>query len=264
MKDKMILAGILIFSLALSASTDAQLMDRFLDGIASEDVLSDEEPVYATIGVDYPGIRHHFAVSNDTVFLNLLRDRVVGSSADASTITNADEKLRLSVGMMLLYRYDLTNSLPSYANIVTNGVCVDMVSECAFYLGYGLGVSTNLLDFLKSDGFSMMEVCRVEEFYDGMFRGLNARYVKAGMTNKVLSVALGCLNEMGAWKQADFETRFLWPEYATSSNRYLAAQRALQIVPPPASSNRKISPTKRRLTVPPVAMRLVPRKRFPK
>ena len=83
----------------------------------------------------------------------------------------------------------------------------------------------------------MMEVCRVEEFYDGMFRGLNARYVKAGMTNKVLSVALGCLNEMGAWKQADFETRFLWPEYATSSNRYLAAQRALQIVPPPASSN---------------------------
>ena len=201
------------------------LMDRFLDGIASVDVLPEEDPVPTTLLADYPGIVLFEGVENDADFVRLLEGTATNLAYSATIVTNEDAELRLSTAMMLLGQYSLTNSLPVFEAIVTNGLAVDVVPEAAFYLGEANGIMSGPLRGWLANA------------YEGVFRGLNSRIATSVETNRVVSIALTCLGRHVAWKESDCEVCYLWPAYATSSNRYVAAQLAREANPPCASSN---------------------------
>ena len=213
------------------------LMDRFLDGIASVDVLPEVDPVPTTLLADYPGIALFDGVESDADFVRLLEVTTTNLAYSATTVTNQDAELRLSTAMMLLGQYSLTNSLPVFAAVVTNGLAVDVVPEAAFYLGEANGIMSGPVRSWLEDEWPALAFERRANAYEGVFRGLNSRIASPVETNRVVSIALTCLGRHVAWKESDCEVCFLWPAYATSSNRYVAAQLAREANPPCASSN---------------------------
>ena len=213
------------------------LMDRFLDGIASIDVLPEEDPVPTTLLADYPGIVLFEGVENDADFVRLLEATATNLAYSATIVTNEDAELRLSTAMMLLGQYSLTNSLPVFEAIVTNGLAVDVVPDAAFYLGEANGIMSGPLRGWLENAWSTLPFERRAKAYAGVFRGLNSRISTSVETNRVVSIALTCLGRHVAWKESDCEVCYLWPAYATSSNRYVAAQLAREANPPCASSN---------------------------
>lgn len=227
--------GCVLFAAQVASAGD--LMDRFLDGVSSEDVLTEEEPVLTNLVNDYPGIVRFWGITNDVDFVPLLEAKVSSLANSGVTATNADERMRLSTAMLLLSEYNLTNSLPLFSMVVTNGTDESMVEEAAVYVGYGLGASPDLVRFLGSNGFVGMADSRVGAAQSGVFRGINYGKGDALATNRTISIALNCLKDSRTWRSGDCELTYVWPAYATSSNRYVAAQLALRADPLPASSN---------------------------
>ena len=94
--------------------------------------------------------------------------------------------------------------------------------------------------------------------YEGVFRGLNSRISTSVETNRVVSIALTCLGRHVAWKESDCEVCYLWSAYATSSNRYVAAQRARAADPPCVSSNYLARVIAELEALPPGTMQMLP------
>ena len=222
MKKIMLMVALTMLACSIYGSP---LMDRFLDGIASVDVLPEVDPVPTTLLADYPGIALFDGVESDADFVRLLEVTTTNLAYSATTVTNQDAELRLSTAMMLLGQYSLTNSLPVFAAVVTNGLAVDVVPEAAFYLGEANGIMSGPVRSWLEDEWPALAFER------------RARIASPVETNRVVSIALTCLGRHVAWKESDCEVCFLWPAYATSSNRYVAAQLAREADPPCASSN---------------------------
>ena len=233
-------------------------LDRALDSLSDEDVLPLEDPVWTTITADYPGFAPLLNVSNDAAVLCCIREAVTNYARSATVTTNETEKMRLSCGMLLLERYDLTNSLSVFEEIVTNGLAVDVVPEAAFYLGEANGIMSGPVRGWLENAWSTLPFERRAKAYAGVFRGLNSRISTSVETNRVVSIALTCLGRHVAWKESDCEVCYLWPAYATSSNRYVAAQLARAADPPCASSNYLARVIAELEALPPGTMQMLP------
>ena len=212
-------------------------LDRAFDSIFNIDVLPEDDPVWTTITGDYPGFAPLLNVSGDAAVMGRVTEAASNYAFSASIATNRLDKARLSVAVLLMSRYDITNSAPLFASIVARGNCEEIVSEAAFSYAAGQGVSAPTMKNSLVEDWATLESGRRAKAYEGAFRGLNSIVGSSVDTNRVVFIAMKCIEKNIAWRQGDSELCYLWPDYATSSNRYVAAQRALQTIPPPASSN---------------------------
>ena len=209
--------------IAAHAEYAEDALDRFLDGIASEDVLPEQDYEPTTPIADYPGIVRCLGVTNDASFIRLIEDKVINLANEKSTVTNADARLRLSAAMLLLHDYSLTNSLPVFMAVVTNTTSESVVEEAAVNIGVGCGPSVELVRFLRADDCARMQDGLLAKAYAGVFRGLNCGNGDEVATNRTISIALRCLGDGRLWFPADVELTYIWGPYSVSSNRYLAA-----------------------------------------
>ena len=135
----------------------------------------------------------------------------------------------------ILRDYDATRSKESFAYCATNSqdeamtfVSALCYSECAS------DVERASLYVSSVDGAqgTRDSICR------GIVRAFEINGGSGVETNRMALLGLSMLSsQISCWHLVDKDVCVWWPDYATSSNRYVAAQRALQTVPPPASSN---------------------------
>ena len=116
----------------------------------------------------------------------------------------------------------------------SNSSVVGMVS-CAF--AKASEFDSHVWDLVRCQIPNLTESNRVSAL-QGVFAAFDAIPLGLQMTNRIVSVALDSMSERwGFWGPLDEEACRHWPAYATSSNRYVAAQLARAADPPCASSN---------------------------
>ena len=152
-------------------------------------------------------------------------------------MSNRLDRARFKGTLMLLDEFAQGDSLETFAFCVTNNA--DPTLAGYSMLAYAKACDVDgALAFHERAG----EALSAEIKKDAVCKGVLSAFVLNGgdvqATNAMVRFGLSALSSRsGCWGALDEHLCDWWPDYATSSNRYVAAQRALQTVPPPASSN---------------------------
>ena len=183
---------------------------------------------------------------------------VTNVGVQASLATNENEFAYFSGAAWILDRYgNGRDYVQSLSYVMTNSPVSEVVLLSGYY--YARADLGSCIRLCESGGLSGMPDGLRERAYAGVYNGFNSKESSETRTNEMICVAMSALPSVRmGWGQTDREICRWWPDYATSSNRYLAAQRALQIVPPPASSNYLNRVIAELEALPPGTMHLLP------
>ena len=176
-----------------------------------------------------------WGVGSNQLF-SVLRDYAVDRVRTNGFATNRLEVVRVRRALNMLKDYDGVNSAETFLQCATN--CGNASVAYSAFRQYALsgGIDAAIGVLAQESGVGSPETA---VFVQG---GASSAFDDIGgtstQTNKMISLEMRhILFCRRRWSESDGYVCRWWPDYATSSNRYVAAQRALQAIPPPASSN---------------------------
>ena len=190
-------------------------------------------------------------------FISALNEYALRISNEVGDGSNRQDVVRLRRVLNILNDYDGSNSSETFAFCATNS----NDASVAYSAARQYSVNT------AADSAISLLTASVHHVSSGMLNyiqgGVSSAFDDLGgtvvQTNKLISLEMNYIAQnKKRWGESDGYICRWWPDYATSSNRYLAAQRALQVVPPPASSNYLNRVIAELEALPPGTMQLLP------
>ena len=232
-------------------------IEELLLALSSEDVSDEGEFVPTTVENDYSAFLAEKHMTGNQL-LNRVGDIVKAAASNVSTATNHFKRRIVSCGLNFLNDYGGTNAYSVYTFVITNAVPEVAVDLASFY-SCTKDVEANCASSVyQAQDFWNMSMSQRAPAVLGLTMAFDAKRPSQAVTNRMLAVGMKALPRGESFGQFDSRVVDWWPDYATSSNRYLAAQRALQVVPPPASSNYLNRVIAELEALPPGTMHLLP------
>ena len=150
-------------------------------------------------------------------------------------VTNRDELAQCRAALNILRDYDAIRSKPTFVYCATN--CQDVSLVFASALCYSECASSTERHSLYREIADMPLEVRTE-ITRGIIRAFSLNGGSGVETNQMTLLGLNVISDqLSCWRQTDKCISVWWPAYATSSNRYVAAQLAREANPPCVSSN---------------------------
>ena len=190
-------------------------------------------------------------------FFDVVREYCTNLCSRAAA-TNEQQATKCKGALNLLRDYDPLRSNDTFAFCATNSTdaTISFVAALSYAEHAGLDQAAELLRSSQENHAQQMNHAAIGR---GIIRSFERHGGSAAETNKAVLIVLDAMDKAyGRWHIFDKSACRWWPDYATSSNRYLAAQRALQVVPPPASSNYLNRVIAELEALPPGTMHLLP------
>ena len=192
---------------------------------------------------------------NTNLFFDLVRECCTNLCGRLD-VTNRNESVRCRVALNILRDYDAFGSKSTFAYCATN--CQDTTLAFAAAFCYSECASGAERHCLYRDIANMPLEIRAE-ISKGIFRAFSLNGGSGVETNQMALLGLKVISDhLPCWRQADKCISTWWPAYATSSNRYVAAQLARQADPPCASSNYLARVIAELEALPPGTMQMLP------
>ena len=235
---KMLLAGICM-CMALIACAEANQSERlseFLIGMTSGDISDNEEFVPSTLENDCSAFLLESDITASQLVSSvaqLVRDMAV----DSAIRTNYYKGRVFSCGLSFLGDYGSRESYDDLAYVITNCVSGGPVDLASYYYCRKNIEENCALGVYDTPRFWALSRTQRDAAVNGLCWAFDARSSSSTVTNRVLALGMKLLPAGESFGHFDSRLTSWWPAYATSSNRYVSAQRALQADPPCASSN---------------------------
>ena len=167
---------------------------------------------------------------------DILREYAVTVAATDGLITNRTEVLRLRRVLNILNDYDGFNSTDTFLRCATN--CCDISVAYSSFRQYALNAGVDRAMDVLNTGIQGVPQERTLCIQGGAASAFDDHGGSTTQTNRMISLEMrNVLQLQNRWSESDGYICRWWPAYATSSNRYVAAQLAREANPPCASSN---------------------------
>lgn len=211
-------------------------LSEFLIGMAADDISDENEFVPTTVENDCSVYlaEHGMTASQLVASVSTL---VREMTTDTAVSTNSFVYRVYSCGLAFLSDYAGTDASQIFAYTMTNCVAeeiVDLASYC--YCKKNMEVNCGA-GIYSSPEFWNIPTPRRARAVDGLCWALDSHGGSAAVTNRILGMTMRLLPKGESFGHFDRRLIAWWPAYATSSNRYVAAQLAREANPPCASSN---------------------------
>ena len=218
----------------LPACAENNCVEHLLDALSHVDLLPDGMQNAGVADICGPTIDELGCGTNQ--FFELVGSYstnlcVMGDMEDRVTRT------RFKAAISLLDDYAPSNSVSVFSFCATNSEVPSVIKYCSLAFAKSAGVDEAVALYESDDVLHLSHPLR-----SAMCEGVSVAFESTGgsssATNKMVMFGLKVLSERNSyWGQMDETLCCWWPAYATSSNRYVAAQRARAADPPCVSSN---------------------------
>ena len=225
---------VLALIVVLPACAENDCVVRLLDALSHVDLLPDGVRNASIADICGPAIDELGCGTNQ--FLEFVGSYctnlcVTGDMEDRATRT------RFKEAIALLDDYAPASSASAFAFCATNCPVPSVIKYCSLAFAKSAGVDEAVALYGRDNVSQLSQPLRVA-LCEGVSVAFEVTGGSSSSTNRMVLFGLNVLSERNNyWGQMDETLCCWWPAYATSSNRYVAAQLARQADPPCASSN---------------------------
>ena len=231
---RLVVLLVLGFSCAIFARTESERVQALVDAFSHFDLMPTGMSEVHVSDVMGPCVDELGCETNQ--FMSVLRSYCTNVCVRGDMASRTD-RARFKGALELLDAYSPEDSIETFAFCATNNGDAALVRFATLAYAKPCGVDARIA-FYDSPGVADLS----DKLRDSVCKGIVSAFDLNGgdgvSTNKMACFAIRMLSaQIGCWGGLDESLCAWWPAYATSSNRYVAAQRALQADPPRASSN---------------------------
>ena len=211
-------------------------VESALDSFSRMDIIPADSECMSTIELCGPIITTKFA-GNTNLFVSQVQEYCTNLCSGCE-ISSGVERARAKTCLEILREHGGLLSRLSFAFCATNCTDIDICDIAAYNYAEMVGPVDELVNFFRSDDVQALPLDRLNAISESVLFAFEANGGTSLETNRMISIALEIVaGNRHSWNTADHMVSKWWPDYVTSSNRYLAAVSARNAIPTPTSTN---------------------------